>query len=262
MPRLVAYPRSGGIARFSNAPRMSDRSARVAAAVARRDATVMARRIGVPVALAGRYRRAGFYQRYGRQALEAGFKPEKKFFDTALSFNIDTTGEVPATGQLALIPQGDTESTRDGRLAVIKSIQLRANLDWAPSTAADASAGYFVYVILDTQANGAAAAVTDVFTGNNFGTALINLNNSGRFRILKVLSGVMNPSAGVSAAYNVVHKQLECYIPCNIKMDWSGATGAITEIRSNNIFLMAGATGTAADDTIAVGGNARLRFMG
>ena len=31
---------------------------------------------------------------------------ELKFFDTALSFTCDATGEVPATGQLALIPQG------------------------------------------------------------------------------------------------------------------------------------------------------------
>lgn len=191
-----------------------------------------------------------------------GDKLELKFFDTALSFDIDVTGEVPATGQLALIPQGDTQDTRDGRLAVIKSIQIRANLDWNPGALTDASAGYFVHVVQDTQANGAAAAVTDVFTSTALGECLLNLNNSRRFRILKTMSGVMNPDAGVTTAYNVVHKQLECYIPCNIKMDWSSTAGAITEIRSNNIFLIAGSTGTAADDTISVAGNARLRFYG
>jgi len=247
-------------------------ASQAAARSALRDATLAARRAAdaaasssaaaVPAAYAGTFRRAGFYGRYGRQAVVLGNKPELKFFDTALSFNIDTTAEVPATGQLALIPQGDTESTRDGRLAYIKSIQIRANLDWAPSTAADASAGAYIWVILDTQCNGAVAAITDVFTGNNAGTALLNLNNSGRFRILKKIHIQMDPSAGVSAAYNVVHKNIECYLKCNIKMDWSSTTGAITEIRSNNIFLMAGAVGTAADDTIAVSGNARLRFQG
>jgi len=207
-------------------------------------------------------RLSGQYGRYGRRAIQSGFQPELKFFDTALSFTVDTTGEVPATGQLTLIPQGDTESTRDGRLAYIKSIQIRANLDWAPSTAADAAAAVFIYVILDTQCNGAAAGATDVFTSTNFGSAMLNLNNSSRFRIIKKFYLNFEPGAGVSAAYNVMHKNIDWYKRCNIKVDWNSTAGAITEIRSNNIFLMAGAAGTAADDTITVEGVCRLRFQG
>lgn len=209
----------------------------------------------------GLVRRGGNYGRYGIAARQAGFAPELKFFDTALSFLVDATGEVPATGQLALIPQGDTESTRDGRMAFIKSIQIRANVAFVPAAAATAATNVFVYVILDTQANGAAAAATDVFTGTNFNTALINLNNSGRFRILKKIMIPMNAMAGVTTAYNNVVKSIDYYARCNIKMDWSSTTGAITEIRSNNIFLMAGSDGNS-DDLVAVTGNARLRFQG
>lgn len=220
----------------------------------------MSRRVGVPATMRGTFRRAGFYQRYGRQALDAGFKPEKKFFDTALGFTFDTTGEVPASGQLTLIPQGDTESTRDGRLALIKSIQIRGTLTFAPGAAATAATVAYLYLILDTQCNGAAAAITDVFTSNGMGDNLLQLNNSGRFRILKKWVVPFNSSAGVTTAYNNVIVPIEYFKACNIKVDWNSTAGAITEIRSNNLFLMAGAVGS--DDTVTMAGNCRLRFVG
>jgi len=191
-----------------------------------------------------------------------GFLPEKKFFDTALAFTFDATGEVPATGQLTLIPQGDTESTRDGRKATIESIQIRGQAVYIPGAAAAAAACAFLYVVLDTQANGAAAAVTDVFTTNAMSTNLLNLNNSGRFRIIKKIVIPMNPPAGATTAFNNVYKQVEFYKKCSIDVDWSSTTGALTEIRSNNIFLLAGSSGIAADDTIDFSGVCRLRFRG
>lgn len=219
-----------------------------------------AKRPSKPVG-AGFTRRVGYYGRYGAVAARMGLVPEKKFFDTALAFSIDTTGEVPATGQLVLIPQGDTESTRDGRKAVIKSIQLEMNLQLGPSAAAQASGLTSIYLVLDTQCNGAAAAATDVFTGTNFTTALLNLNNSGRFRILKQWTHAWNPGAGVTTAWSNVTKKISYFKRCNIPIDWSSTTGAIGEIRSNNIFLMAGAD-AGIDDVVAVGGNCRVRFMG
>lgn len=183
---------------------------------------------------------------------------ELKFFDTALSFGVDATGEVPATGQLVLIPQGTGESARVGRLAQIKSIQLRMNLLYQPGAAAAASTNSFIYVVLDTQCNGAAAAVTDVLTGTNLSTALLNLDNSQRFRILKKIRVTFQPGAGVSTAYNSMYKQVEFYKKLNIPIDYSSTTGAITEIRSNNIFLLAGSDGS--DDTVTVAGNCRVRY--
>lgn len=192
--------------------------------------------------------------------INLGMKPELKFFDTSLSFNFDVTGEVPATGQLALIPQGDTESTRDGRLAVIKSIQIRGAFVFTPGAAGTAATSTFLYLVLDTQANGGAAAVSDVFTSADMWSNMLNLNNSGRFRILKKWVHTFNPPAGATTAYNVQVKQLEFYKRCNIKMDWSSTTRAITEIRSNNIFLLAGAVNS--DDLVQFSGTCRLRFVG
>lgn len=185
---------------------------------------------------------------------------ELKFFDTALSFNFDTTGEVPATGQLVLIPQGDTESTRDGRKAIIKSIQIRGNVEYQPAAAANMDSLAFLMVVLDTQTNGAAATISDVFTNSNMSTNLLNLNNSGRFRILMKKQWTFNATAGVTTAYCQQIRQCEMYTKCNIPIDWNSTAGAITEIKTNNIFLLAGAIGS--DDLVVFLGNARVRFVG
>jgi len=187
--------------------------------------------------------------------------PEKKFFDTLINFNFDATAEVPATGQLALIPQGDTESTRDGRQCNVLSVQGRLLWTYAPAALATATTSCFLYLIQDTQANGAAAVATDIFTSTNAGIALHNLSNSQRFITLKKWKKTFNPQAGVSAAYNNVTHSMEFFKKIDMKMEFQGATGAITEIRSNNVFLYAGSD-TLSDDTVSCSGFIRLRFRG
>jgi len=194
---------------------------------------------------------------YGRFA---GGGAEKKFLDTAHSFNIDNTSEVPTTGQLSLIPQGNTESSVVGRKCVITSIQGKYALQLLPaSQAVPCATIYAIYVVQDTQANGAAAAVSDVFVGGAAVTGHRNLSNSQRFKVLKKFTGSLAPAAGVSTALNGATRYIEFYKKCNIPYEFSGTGGAITDIRSNNIFLIAGAVGTA-DDLIAVSGTTRLRF--
>lgn len=200
----------------------------------------------------GYIRSGGFYGRF------TGPQAELKFFDTALSFNVDSTPEVPATGQLNLIPQGVTESTRVGRKCTIKSIQIRATLLNTPGAAATDSGTTYMWLILDKQCNGAAAAFTDVFTNVGVQAALPNIANSERFVILKKWTMTFEPKAGVSTAFNTSRRELDYYRKCNIPIEFSSTTGAITEIKSNNLFLIAGSGGT--DDTVAVGGTCRLRF--
>lgn len=189
---------------------------------------------------------------------------ELKFFDTAVSFLLDTVLEVPASGQWALIPQGDTQSTRDGRLARIKHIHFRG-LVFGPSAQNSLSGtSFFIWVVLDRQANGAAAAATDVMTSTAPVSCLRNLNNAKRFKILH--KEVVSPAKSGLAddATSTLSWPIEFNIPCDILMDWNSTTGAITEITSNNIFILAGAASAsgAADDLFSVVGNARLRFYG
>jgi len=60
-------------------------------------------------------------------------------------------------------------------------------------------------------------------------------------------------------ALNNTNVPFEMYKKCNIPIEYSGTTGAITEIRSNNIFLLASSDGQA-DDLVTMVGNCRVRF--
>lgn len=187
-----------------------------------------------------------------------GGEGELKFLDTALSFTPDTTGEVVATGQINLVPQGDTESGRDGRKIVVKSIRIRGGVINIDNAASKLDA--WMYLVLDRQCNGAAAAATDVLSSTNFGASLPNLANVERFQILKRWRVTCAPAAGVAASFANSSAAFDIYKKCNIPIlfDNSVTTGAITSIRSNNLFLMCGSI--LGDDLWQVTGTSRIRF--
>lgn len=232
------------------------RGRNVQSAKAQRASALATRRLVVP----GKTRTGGFYGRYNKPR-SAGGDNELKFLDTALNFSIDATGEVPATGQLNLIPQDDTQSGRIGKKVVVKKVQVQAQLSFVPASAANAVVLGHIYVVLDTQCNGAAAAVTDVLTSATMNGAMRNLDNTERFRVLKHHVFSFNAMAGATTAYNSMIKNLAFNIPCDIPIifDNSATTGAITTIRSNNIFLLAGCNATG-DDLVSCTGTARIRY--
>lgn len=186
-----------------------------------------------------------------------------KVFDTALAFNFDATGEVPATGQLCLIQTGDTLNNRDGAVVMVKSLQIRGTIAFTPGAAATAAALVTLFIMLDRQANGAAAAVTDALTGTNMNNDLPNVPNQYRFKTIRRLQYQLTAPAGVTTAYNNVTIGIDEYIQFKkpIEIRYTASAGAITDIASSNIFLMAGSN-TTQDDTVAMSGNARLRFTG
>lgn len=214
----------------------------------------------------GYTRSSGFYGRFRSNG--SGMKPELKFFDNAISFTADSTIEVPATGQLLTIAQGDTQSNRDGRKIVVKSIYYTGTAVFAPAAEATAAAELSMWLVQDTQCNGAAATVSDDNSGIFTSSAAVPANavrclaNSDRFKILKKWHLNFNAQAGVTTAYNNVRKHMAFYKKCNIPIEYdaSATTGALTSIRSNNLFLVAGMT--ASDDTIVVSGTCRIRFVG
>lgn len=184
---------------------------------------------------------------------------EVKFLDTTTSFAVDTTGEVPATGQLNLIPQGVEESQRVGRKVTIKSIHVR----WVVNMAATATSPTIrILLVQDTQCNGAAATYSGVNGVLETDTvqAFRNLENSQRFIIHKDWFFPLNTGAGVTGSFNPFSKTIKwsktCSIP--IEFDSSATTGAIGTIRSNNLFLIARAN--VDDDLVAVNGVVRIRY--
>jgi len=201
----------------------------------------------------GKVRSGGYYGRY------TGLNAEKKFFDTTLSFTFDTTGEVPATGQLCLIPQGVTESTRVGRKCTVRSLQLRGKMTYVPGAETNGANQAYLLVVLDKQCNGAAAAITDVMTSNDLASGMINLANSERFRVLRRMTYKFQAGAGIQAAFGRDVNMCDEFFKLNLPLEYSSTTGAITELKSNNIFLIAGSDG-GADDLVFFTGTARLRY--
>lgn len=188
-------------------------------------------------------------------------KAEVKFFDTALSFTFDSTGEVPATGQLSLVAQGAGNQQRNGYLINVKSLQIRGVVAFTPAAAAQAATNAVMHVMLDRQPNGAAAAITDALTSTAIYKALPVVPAQYRFKTLRRIVIPMNSQAGVTTAYNGYNTVIDEYIEFKkpIQIRYNGTTGAITELITNNLFLFAGSDGSS-DDTIAFDGNARIRF--
>jgi hypothetical protein len=229
------------------AKRTSGATTGQAAKRARSSAMVPAKARGLKGSAKGKY-----------QTVDAGV--EMKNFDTAVSFTVDATGEVPATGQWSLIPQGTTGTTRIGRKVVVKSIHFRGILALNPASSATASDTVQLSIVLDTECPGAAASVTDVYTSTNLPIAVRNRFNQTRFQVLKTVIVDMEPAAGATTAYNNSVRHFDAYVKCNIPLEFSGATGAITEIGGNNIFVIAGTSG-GTDDLVSCTATARLNFQ-
>jgi len=205
-------------------------------------------------------RTGGFYGRY------RGDAPEMKFLDTPINLTYDTTAECSttgATGNIHIVPQDDTQSGRDGRQIVIKSIQLRGTNIFVPGGSASATTNYFLWLILDSQCNGANPAITDVFTSNVAHSCMLNLANDRRFRIIKKWSWNGTSTAGVTTAYNSISNRVSWYKRCNIPItyDATAASGVITTTRQNNIFMAFGTDGNS-DDIVTLNGTVRIRFTG
>lgn len=187
---------------------------------------------------------------------------EIKFLDTINSFTFDTTGEVPATGQLNLIPQGTGEQERIGRKVHLKSIHMRGTISPNPATW---SGGSMLRLLLvqDKQCNGAAATYSGVngVLENDVISQFRNLENIDRFIIHKDWYIPLNAKAGVSGAWAPVVKEIEFHkkLDIPIEFDSTVTTGALTSIRSNNLFLLA--RSTVDDDIVTYAGVCRVRFV-
>ncbi len=188
---------------------------------------------------------------YGRYAPQGG--GELKFHDVDLDDAVVANGGT-ITATINIIPQGVTEITRVGRKCTIKRIGWRytVNLPESDAQATPASADTVrVILYMDKQANGATAAVTNILESADF-QSFNNLANSMRFRVLMdrthsmSYSGMASDGAGVVSQANTFNT-FTFFKKCNIPLEFNAATGAIGEIRSNNLeVLLISSSGTAS----------------
>jgi len=195
---------------------------------------------------------------YGRNGCGSG---EVKFFDIVVDDAVVAAAGT-ITDSVVKIPQGITESTRVGRRICVTNIGWRYR-SAVPGLAAQATPpdGDTVRVILfvDHQCNGATTTVISILELASY-QAFNNLSNKGRFTILMDRTFDLNYLAGVGItasqdyAANLMNGTF--FKRCSIPIEYSAATGGITEIKTNNIgVLLISSKGKANFESVM-----RIRF--
>ena len=213
-------------------------------------------------------RTGGYYGRFTGHAAKRTKrtqKTEKKFYDmTAAQVNVTTTasfltitgaGPVATSTTIVDLIQGSGASQRVGRRCTITDVLcrlllLRTNTLSASLTGEDAGAAFRVIVYLDKQANGGAAAATDILQTDAL-LSFRNLANNRRFSIIadKILTfntGAVGAGDGATNDTSLLEKNLIVQIAKKvfIPVEYSSTLGALAEIRSNMDFALPLATCT------------------
>lgn len=216
----------------------------------------------------GFVRTGGYFGRFsGRRSFRRGQRVERKFFDIINGGTVMAAAGTVVNSSLNLVTQGNKENQMIGRKITVRSIEMKFHLlkpaDSDGSMAGNVSAdNYRIMLIQDKQCNGAAATVAQVLEqANIFG--LRELENTARFKILKEWCGSMNGVTfwdGTNYISNQVIKYVRFFKRVRIDIEFaqeaSAGTRAITEIKSNNIFLI----GLTELGVISYLGNVRLRY--
>lgn len=186
--------------------------------------------------------------RFRRRSTLTPTPSEMKFHD------LDLTDVVVAAGgevfaNILTIPEGNGEEQRVGRKIVIRSIGWRYNVSLPEQVDATQTTDIVrIMLVLDKQCNGAAPAVADVLrtgAGLTF-QSFNNLSNGMRFTVLHDRVIPINTNAGSgrggtdTLAFGRKNFNFAFYKKCNIRVEYdnSAATGVITSIRSNNLFVL------------------------
>ncbi len=209
-----------------------------------------------------RYFRPGYDRQVGYYGRFAGNKGELKFLDTSIA-DANIAGGWQLQTNPVLIAQGVTESQRVGRKCTLKSLNWRGTLvraEGANSNLADITR---ICVVWDKQANGAAPTEDTIWNDGSDVNSFRNLVNSSRYQVLfdKVVTmgAAQGGTSGDGTTENVGswNTQFNFYKECNIPMEFSSTTGAITEHRTNSIAVI---TRTRAGTAVVLASTFRVRF--
>ncbi len=191
-----------------------------------------------PKVVPGYTRTTGYYGRYDTAA-----GGELKFHDVDLDDAVIAIGGSIATS-LITIAQGVTESQRIGRKCTIRSINCRFEVSLPGATAiANTSDIVRCIIFLDKQANGVTPSITGVLESADY-QSFNNLANKGRFRTLMDRTYNLSAKAGSgrgstdTLAFGEIIIEDTFFKNCNIPIEYDSTTGAITEMRSNNISII------------------------
>lgn len=187
-------------------------------------------------------RTSGFFGRF------TGANAELKFHDIDIDDATVAAGGTIAEDSCNGIAQGVTESERIGRKCTIRNIGWRFELVLPALNQTNGNPDTVrVILYLDQQTNGAPATVAGILESDDF-QSFNNLANKGRFKILmdRVYTQAHTAGAydgtGTDFGGNIINDTY--FKKVNIPIEFDSTTGAITEVRSNNLgVLLVGRSG-------------------
>ncbi len=190
------------------------------------------------------YRRARYS--ISKRRTTRGYKADRKelkFHDVAL-FDTVVSSTAAVTTSLNLIAQGITEDSRIGRNIVITKISTKLHFFLVNTTnAADTHEWIKVFLVLDTQCNGANPANSDILEDVSNEQTFRNLANSGRFQVLWTrTANLVCPSGGTSSAgvnqFGSDSKTMEVHKNVSIPIQYDLTDASIGAVTTNNLFYI------------------------
>ena len=182
---------------------------------------------------------------------------ELNFKDTSLTgISFDST---PVLTLLNGIAPGTSASQRVGRRINMKSLEWRFNC--STSTTTTWSSNRFMF-ILDTQANAATPAFTDIYDQATPST-LRNISNMPRFKVLYDSDEwVMVGNNDTDATCDLIARAFKGYMRFNLPVQYNaGTAGTIGDIQTNALyFVTIGNASSSLTNTDIFNSQIRIRY--
>lgn len=162
------------------------------------------------------------------------FRPELKAYDIGV-----TSAAVGNTISYLYspwreLPLGVQSDQRVGRKVRVKGVTLSGRIHTnAVTDATTAADTVWLWVVMDRQANNNIAAVADIWSNSAGNTALRNLDQGPRFKIIKCIEIKMD----FGQSGTILNSPFEAYIPLDTVVTWQGA--ANSNPYKNNLLLFA-----------------------
>lgn len=188
--------------------------------------------------------------------LTRGIAPERKFFDTSLSF-INVTDSTGAIQNITLIPQDDTVSGRTGNKIRIKALYVQTRISTQSLSGLVESFIRFAVVQDMQQVSDTSPTVSQIVNNPALPqNSLMTIPNQGRFKILKLFKlsdGTM--MSGSNATQSAVQSWRRFGL--DIVVTYNGTAG--TDIQKNGIYVICYTN--EPSDVIDADGIARVTYV-
>lgn len=170
--------------------------------------------------------------------IKGGIAPrqELKYVDVAsAAYAADTTGSVTLLNGVAV---GDDNTTRDGRQATMKSVQVRGQL--RPESSSQTGCKCRLLLVWDNASAGATPTIADILTASTSNSFPL-VNNARRFTILcdnSYVLGTVDTTATQTYAYSPGIHDVEIYKRIQSVTQYNGTGATAASIQNGALWMI------------------------